>query len=348
MTAPDSTRATQTDRSPSPAARPARRWRSRPSTITGTNRHSSTQPAGHLSRSGGGKVRARSPPAASRRSRTGGLPSHDVPALDFFGAADSTATRPLFGTERPGAAMPELPRKARLPTFAGRCASSRRPARRTRPWCRRRGTRRRRSWSSGQQQHGRGLDVLADLRAERRSHHGVNRLAYSGKSSVRAESSSRSVAQTCQPIRLRTGWCPGAPRCPSSRTATSVSKASRAREHGRQRDGEQRGGAASPSDGVVVHSGPIKREAGERGQQRCNADADAVADASHPPRRPRGPLVRPGVPRLARRAGGGAGPALAGGTVPTTAEPAAISAPRPTRRRAGGCCGSRPRRPPRS
>ena len=38
-----------------------------------------------------------------------------------------------------------------------------------------------------------------------RSHTGVSRLAYSGNSSVRAASSSRSVAQTCQPSRLRTG-----------------------------------------------------------------------------------------------------------------------------------------------
>ena len=39
-----------------------------------------------------------------------------------------------------------------------------------------------------------------------RSHAGVNRLAYSGNRPVRAMSISRSVVQTCQPVRLCTGW----------------------------------------------------------------------------------------------------------------------------------------------
>ena len=38
-----------------------------------------------------------------------------------------------------------------------------------------------------------------------RSHVGVERLEYSGKRIVRAESSRRSVVQACQPMRLRTG-----------------------------------------------------------------------------------------------------------------------------------------------
>jgi hypothetical protein len=36
--------------------------------------------------------------------------------LARFGAADSTPTSPRLGTDRPGAAMPELPTNARLPT----------------------------------------------------------------------------------------------------------------------------------------------------------------------------------------------------------------------------------------
>ena len=58
------------------------------------------------------------PEAALRRSCTGGLPSHDVPALALRGAADRTATRLFLRTTRPGPAMPEFPRKARLPTLA--------------------------------------------------------------------------------------------------------------------------------------------------------------------------------------------------------------------------------------
>ena len=58
----------------------------------------------------------------------------------------------------------------------------------------------------GQQEHGGRLH--ARCRRRRRgpgASTGVTRLAYSGNSSVRAESSSRSVAHTCQPMRLRTG-----------------------------------------------------------------------------------------------------------------------------------------------
>src|SRR5215207_912729 len=86
--------------------------------IIGTNRHNSTAARANFSRSGGLNVLLWSPSIAWRRSFTGGLPSQEVPAFDFLGAADSTATRPFFGTERPGAVIPELPRKARLPTFA--------------------------------------------------------------------------------------------------------------------------------------------------------------------------------------------------------------------------------------
>ena len=43
------------------------------------------------------------------------MPRHDDPAFAFAGAAESTATRPSRGTRWPGAAIPEFPRKARLP-----------------------------------------------------------------------------------------------------------------------------------------------------------------------------------------------------------------------------------------
>ena len=52
-------------------------------------------------------------PSIPARPETG--PSHDDPAFAFGGAADSTATSPSRGTRCPGAAMPELPRNARLP-----------------------------------------------------------------------------------------------------------------------------------------------------------------------------------------------------------------------------------------
>ncbi len=54
-----------------------------------------------------------------RRNRTGGLPSQEVPAFALAGVAESTATSEFFGTRRPAAVMPEFPRKARFPIFAG-------------------------------------------------------------------------------------------------------------------------------------------------------------------------------------------------------------------------------------
>jgi non-ribosomal peptide synthetase-like protein len=41
---------------------------------------------------------------------TGGIPTYDEPRLALEGAADNTPTRPPFGTFRPGATMPELPK----------------------------------------------------------------------------------------------------------------------------------------------------------------------------------------------------------------------------------------------
>uniref|UniRef100_UPI0024578765 circularly permuted type 2 ATP-grasp protein n=1 Tax=Nocardia abscessus TaxID=120957 RepID=UPI0024578765 len=61
------------------------------------------------------------PPRSHRRAirgepgGTGGLPNQDEPAFAFDGAADRTATSPVFGTRRPGAGLPELARKSRIP-----------------------------------------------------------------------------------------------------------------------------------------------------------------------------------------------------------------------------------------
>ena len=68
-------------------------------------------------------MRESSPPPAVRRSLVGGLPTHDERALASprAGAAESTATSDSLGTLRPGAAIPELPTKARLPIFT--CAT---------------------------------------------------------------------------------------------------------------------------------------------------------------------------------------------------------------------------------
>ena len=90
---------------------------------SGTKRQSSTAALAHRRWVGGRNVRRSSTGTACRRSFTGGLPSQDDPAFDFLGAADSTATRASRGTERPPAAIPELPRNARFPTFAGRIRS---------------------------------------------------------------------------------------------------------------------------------------------------------------------------------------------------------------------------------
>ncbi len=59
-----------------------------------------------------------SPSETVRGSFCGGEPSHEVPFLAFCGAEESTATNPRAGTFRPADAIPELPRKARLPIWA--------------------------------------------------------------------------------------------------------------------------------------------------------------------------------------------------------------------------------------
>ena len=84
-----------------------------------TMRSSSHSDRAIFSRSGGLKVRESSASAWVRRSRVGGLPSQLDPRLALRGVEESTATRPLRGTVRPGPAMPLLPRKARRPTLAG-------------------------------------------------------------------------------------------------------------------------------------------------------------------------------------------------------------------------------------
>ncbi len=87
-------------------------------TISGMSRQVSTMARRTFSRSDGWNVRSTSAAVGLRRNRTGGLPSHDDPALALCGAADSTATSPSSGTLRPGCVIPELPRNARLPIVA--------------------------------------------------------------------------------------------------------------------------------------------------------------------------------------------------------------------------------------
>src|SRR5699024_12665784 len=50
--------------------------------------------------------------------RSGGEPHQLAPDLVFFGVDDKTATSEFFASLRPGAVMPELPTKDRLPTLA--------------------------------------------------------------------------------------------------------------------------------------------------------------------------------------------------------------------------------------
>ena len=148
-------------------------------------------------------VAARPP---GRRSFTGGEPSHDVPALDFFGAADSTATRPFFGTDAAGRGHPGVAEEGPLadlraghvqPAAAQLVRRDHRVVGQERALADRGHLR--------QQQHGRRLDVPADLGAQRAQPPRRQQARVQREQQVRAESSSRSVAHTCQPIRLRTG-----------------------------------------------------------------------------------------------------------------------------------------------
>ena len=87
--------------------------------------------------------------STARRSCIGGMPSHDEPVFAFFGVADSTPTRPSVGHRAARRGHPGVAEEGPLADRArARRASSRRAARRARPSCRRRGTRRRRPWSS--------------------------------------------------------------------------------------------------------------------------------------------------------------------------------------------------------
>ena len=103
-------------------ARRARRRRWPPSTPparsgTARRRRAATR------RRGGGRERAarRRRRRRVRRSFTGGLPSHDVPGLRLLRRRRQHGDEPVLrAPTRPPAAMPELPRKARLPTLARR------------------------------------------------------------------------------------------------------------------------------------------------------------------------------------------------------------------------------------
>ena len=85
---------------------------------TDSSRSVSQKPRSRRSRVLGRYVSSASASTSDRRSSTGGEPIQLVPFFALPGAAESTATSAFFGTRRPAAAIPELPRKARLPTFA--------------------------------------------------------------------------------------------------------------------------------------------------------------------------------------------------------------------------------------
>ena len=138
--------------------------------ITGTSRHSSTSARATLSRVGGlvgaGLVDLLRPPAQLRRA---GCRSTTCRPWPWYAVAPPTAraTRPRLGTLRPGAAIPELPRKACLPIFtaldaepaaAELVAAEQGVVGEERPVVDR--------GQLGDQQHGRRLDLVADLGAQ--------------------------------------------------------------------------------------------------------------------------------------------------------------------------------------
>ena len=170
-----------------------------------------------------------------------------------------------------------------------------------------------------QQQHRRGLDAAADLGAERpqpdRGERGWRR---AGTGSVRASSSSRSVAQTCQPIRLRTGWKPG-PQADAEQPARSRGSAAPAAANASHR-GQRHGRAAprraaSPSVALVVHRDARRRP--DRPRRRAAGSAPSTPAVSPKTgthsrcarRPPAGPAVPCATPS---RCAGRAAPALPG------------------------------------
>ena len=191
-------------------ARPGRRPAARPSTSPGRS-GTARSPTGPTSAAAGGsKVRVESAacdgPAQRHRRRAEPGRALLGPARRRGQHADQALLgHRVAGRGHPGVAEERLLADAR----PARCAASRRPARSWRPGCRRRGTRRRRRWSSS----ARASTVDAStsrptFAPSSRSQTGVNRLAYIGNSPARARSIRRSVAQTCQARRLCTGWTP--------------------------------------------------------------------------------------------------------------------------------------------
>ena len=169
---------------------------------------------------------------------------------------------------------------------------------------------------------------------------------------MRASSISRSVAHTCHPVRLRTGWYPSVSPTPSRRT----------RDQRQQRlDGEHRQRAERH---------PAQRARGRLAQRRRVADdrpdheqpargGDQREAATAAPRSRRTPPPSPGAAERAGRArawraaptntAGDPAQSSPGGTDRSTAEPAARSRRSARRGCPGrGCCGCRRWRPRRS
>ena len=316
----------------------------------GCSRHSSTAPRATFSRSGGSKVRLcvgrlrRRGAAAPAGCRATTSPPSPAPARP-------TARRPgrPSGTARPGAghagvaeerALADLRRLDPHPAAAELVGR--------RPWCRRRGRRRRRpsvilgSSSTVDASTPRPTVAPSSPQPRRREQAGVER-----EQQVRASSISRSVAHTCQPIRLRTGWCPCSQRrCPAAgrRRRVTARTTPKPDQRGRRRSAAGRPGPPRPPAPHVVPR--TTRSPPGRRPPRSAAGRDSSRRSGR----------RPG-PRAARAGGRRRGQRCRAIPTSTAGEPAqqlpgrdrarrrTSPAPprRPCRSRAPGsrCCGSR-------
>ena len=252
--------------------------------------------------------------------------------------APPTARRPArsWARDRPPAAIPELPRNARLPTLARpirsqppselvggdhrvvgeeravadgghlRAAAARWTPRRPCPTV----------GAEGSQPH-------------RRDEAGVER------EQQRAGGVEQPLGGPHLPARCgcAPGTCPRGSRCPSSRTATSVSSGQGDEPHQRwpagrrgARDGRRRRGRRRRATAAPTTTSAGQRRRHERAAPTWRADADAVDE--RPTAVPRGGRSS-GQRRLALPAARAGEPdqRSPAGTAPTTAEPGSISAP---------------------
>ena len=264
----------------------------------------------------------------------GGLPIHDMPALALVrrGAADSTATRLRFGTFRPGAAMPELPRNACLPIFTSSIRSQPPPS--SYPP---------RSVSSARNapsltEVSFGISSTVDASTSEpisapsaRSHRGVTVLAYTGYSQDRDSSRSRSVDQACHARRPWTGWCPGASPIASRRTPATTSRASTASPT-TVASGSVAVAVSNASPTEVVARSQCATVASPQRTATIGSSEITTAEATYARiqrARFRGTASDQGPRAMPARTAGAPDQYSPGGTSPKTAEPAPTSASAP-------------------